>query len=211
MNKDLLELLKDNFIYIVAVFVLAFAGIYFVANKAITPFKTNNEVLKTKKETYENLQRELAILKEQQEKMAQEEKDAEENKKKEQELISKEDDKPFFKTFIKSVDSFSSNAPLFEDIIKILKANRLKLISIENKTTGFDDPIVQNAGATYNTCMVDMQILGTYSNFQKFLSYLYEYPYLIKIASINVIPYDKEKTTLIIKLSLVLYSETVSE
>ena len=100
---------------------------------------------------------------------------------------------------------------MFEDIIRLLKANGLKLIGVENKSTGIEDSIVQNAGAMYNTCQINMQILGTYNHFQKFLTHLYDYPYLINISSMDVIPFDKDKKTLIINLSVILYSETSTE
>lgn len=209
MDKNtIIELLKQNGIYLLALILLVFYGVNYTINTPVAKFKTNQESFKTKKENVDNLQRELDTYKEQLEKK-QKEKDSAKKEKEEQE--KNRTVKPIFKTKIQSSDSFSSNTPLFEDIIKILKTNKLKLIAIENKTTGFDDPIVQNSGGTYNTCMVDMQILGTYPNFQKFLTYLYNYPYLIKIASINIVPYDVEKTKLIIRLSIILYSETVSE
>ncbi|MBO5947545.1 hypothetical protein J6Q66_01770 [bacterium] len=209
MDKNtIIELLKQNGIYLLALILLVFYGVNYTINTPVAKFKANQESFKTKKENVDNLQRELDTYKEQIEKK-QKEKDSAKKEKEEQE--KNRTVKPIFKTKIQSTDSFSSNTPLFEDIIKILKTNKLKLIAIENKTTGFDDPIVQNSGGTYNTCMVDMQILGTYPNFQKFLTYLYNYPYLIKIASINIVPYDVEKTKLIIRLSIILYSETVSE
>ena len=77
--------------------------------------------------------------------------------------------------------------------------------------SGFEDEIAQNAGAQYNSCMIDMQILGSYAHFQKFLSYLYDYPYLINIASIEIIPFDKDKNTLIINMSIILYSQFSDE
>lgn len=209
MDKNtIIELLKQNGIYLLALILLVFYGVNYTINTPVAKFKANQESFKTKKENVDNLQRELDTYKEQIEKK-QKEKDSAKKEKEEQE--KNRTVKPIFKTKIQSTDSFSSNTPLFEDIIKILKTNKLKLIAIENKTTGFDDPIVQNSGGTYNTCMVDMQILGTYPNFQKFLTYLYNYPYLIKIASINIVPYDVEKTKLIIRLSIILYSETISE
>lgn len=209
MDKNtIIDLLKQNGIYLIFIVFLIGAGINYIITTPIANFQTNQENLKTKKENVSNLQRELDTYKEQIEKK---QKAQDKAKKDKEEQEKNKVVKPIFKTKIKSTDSFSSNTPLFEDIIKIIKSNRLKLIAIENKTTGFDDPIVQNSGGTYNTCMVDMQILGTYPNFQKFLTYLYNYPYLIKISSINVIPYDVEKTKLIIKLSIVLYSETVNE
>lgn len=205
MDKNIVELLKQNGIYLIFIVFLLGAGINYIIATPLAAFKVNQETYATKKANVENLQREFETYKEQVEK-SNEAKEAAKKEKEEQEKNRVV--KPIFKTRIQSSDPFSSNTPLFEDIIKIIKANKLKLIAVENKTTGFDDPIVLNSGGTYNTCMVDMQMLGTYTNFQKFLTYLYNYPYLIKIASLNVIPYDIEKTKLIMKLSIVLYSET---
>lgn len=205
MDKNIVELLKQNGIYLIFIVFLLGAGINYIIATPLAAFKVNQETYATKKANVENLQREFETYKEQVEK-SNEAKEAAKKEKEEQEKNRVV--KPIFKTRIQSSDPFSSNTPLFEDIIKIIKANKLKLIAVENKTTGFDDPIVLNSGGTYNTCMVNMQMLGTYTNFQKFLTYLYNYPYLIKIASLNVIPYDIEKTKLIMQLSIVLYSET---
>lgn len=208
MDKNIVELLKQNGIYLIFIVFLLGAGINYIITTPLAAFKENQETYATKKANVENLQREFETYKEQVEKNN-EAKEAAKKEKEEQEKNRVV--KPIFKTRIQSSDPFSSNTPLFEDIIKIIKANKLKLIAVENKTTGFDDPIVLNSGGTYNTCMVDMQMLGTYTNFQKFLTYLYNYPYLIKIASLNVVPYDIEKTKLIMKLSIVLYSETSND
>lgn len=208
MDKNIVELLKQNGIYLIFIVFLLGAGINYIITTPLAAFKENQETYATKKANVENLQREFETYKEQVEKNN-EAKEAAKKEKEEQEKNRVV--KPIFKTRIQSADPFSSNTPLFEDIIKIIKANKLKLIAVENKTTGFDDPIVLNSGGTYNTCMVDMQMLGTYTNFQKFLTYLYNYPYLIKIASLNVVPYDIEKTKLIMKLSIVLYSETSND
>ena len=209
MDKNtIIELLKQYGLYLLLLVLLLGYGIHYTVNTPLVKYKTNKENLKQQQEMVSNLQRELDTYKEQ---LAKKQEEKDKSKKEQEELEKNRTVKPIFKTKIQSSDSFSSNTPLFEDIIKILKSNKLKLIAIENKTAGFDDPIVQNGGGTYNTCMVDMQILGTYPNFQKFLTYLYDYPYLIKIASINVVPYDVEKTKLIIRLSIILYSETVSE
>ncbi len=207
MNKNIQKLLQDNFIYILFVIVVIAGGIYLL----ITPFNNvinNNKALQTEQESLENLKREVDIAaKALEQKKKQEAEDEKLQKDKEKMNI----EKPIFKTTISGSDSFSANAPLFEDIIKILKSSKLKLVSIENKVSGFEDPITQNSNSKYNTCLIDMQMLGSYARFQKFLTYLYDYPYLINIKSIEIVPFDKDKNTLIINMSIILYSEFSSE
>lgn len=207
MDKNIQKLIQDSLIYIIFIIVVIVGGIYFLTPH-VNNVINNSKALKNEEEALENLQREVEIMtKELENKKKQE---AEEEKaQKENAKISVE--KPIFKTSISGGDSFSANAPLFEDIIKLLKSSRLKLVSIENKVSGFEDPIAQNNTANYNVCLIDMQMLGTYAHFQKFLTYLYDYPYLINIASVDVIPFDNDKNTLIINMSVILYSEYSSE
>jgi len=200
-NKKLLKLITDNIVYFLLIIVIFVGGIYLLVPK-VKSVISNRQVLKEKEENMTNLQRELDALKETIQKKKQQENEEEKQQKEKKNL-----EKPFFKTHISGSDSFSTNAPLFEDIIKILKANKLKLVSVENKVSGFDDEITQNNGSQVSSCLINMQLLGSYGHFQKFLTYLYDYPYFIKIDSIETIPFDKDKSTLIINLSLILYSE----
>ena len=201
MDKKLEKFLRANLVYVMLIFVVFFVGIYMMINP-VKDLASNIKSCYTKEKDVKNIQSELDSLKE-----TINQKNAELERQRKEQALKAKNDKPIFKATVQSGDSFSTNTPLFEDIIKILKANKLRLISIENKTAGFDDPIVQGGGATYNTCMVSMEILGTYSQFQRFLKYLFDYPYLININAINAIPFDKDKNQLIINLSIILYSE----
>ena len=205
-KKNIQKLIQDSILCIIFLILSIGGGIYMLIPHVKTVIQ-NNQTVKTKQEELTNLQRKV----EEETKVLEEKKKLAEKKDKDEEQAKSAMDKPFFKTTIAGSDSFSANTALFEDIIKIIKANRLKLVSIENKMSGFEDPIAQNSGAQYNACMIDMQMLGTYSRFQKFLTYLYDYPYLINIASVEVIPFDKDKNTLIINMSVILYSELISE
>ena len=208
MNKNILNLLKDNILYLIFVFAVLIGGSLFLYKKYVKNIITNTGSLRTKQEALANSQRELDALKETIEKKKQQE---EQNKKSQAENAKSNIDKPIFKTDISGGDSFSSNTPLFEDVIKIIKANKLKLVSIENKVSGFDDPLSGGGTSPYNTCLINMQLLGTYAHLQKFLSYMYDYPYLVNIDSLEVIPFDKDKNMLIINLALIFYSEYSAE
>ena len=208
MNQNKFDLLKNHLLHILFLVFLLIGALYFVYTYGAKQLVENKATLATEETNFNNIQKDYEALKEENDKKRRQQEEEErvrlENEKNQVE-------KPIFKTAVVAGDSFSTNAPLFEDIIRLLKANGLKLISVENKSSGVDDPIVQYSGSKFNSCQINMQILGSYNHFQKFLTHLYDYPYLIHITSLEVIPFDKDKKTLIFKLSLILYSETSTE
>ena len=52
-----------------------------------------------------------------------------------------------------------------------------------------------------------MKIIGSYTDFENFLTDLYKYPYLVSISSYDIVPYYKDKNVLLIKLGVKVYMQ----
>ncbi len=96
---------------------------------------------------------------------------------------------------------------LYNDVIEMVKANSIKIKSIDYKYNPAGDLFVDQ-GTTYFVCDVNMEIVSNYVNLGKLIQDLYQYPYYIKINKIEVIPYPKDKKILLSTISLRLYAHT---
>lgn len=95
---------------------------------------------------------------------------------------------------------------LFEGILNKSKELDIKTQSVDYE---FITPakessrnLVQNK---FSVCNLTMNIITDYVTFEQFLQDIYSYNYLIKINSIEIIPYEKDKRMLLITLGLKLY------
>ncbi len=97
---------------------------------------------------------------------------------------------------------------LYNDVIEMVHSNTVKIKSISYKYNPETDAFVKFGKDVYFVCDVDMELVSNYVNLGKLIQDLYQYPYYIKINSLEVKPYEKDKKILISKLSLRLYAHT---
>ena len=93
------------------------------------------------------------------------------------------------------------------DIINIVKYNNAKIYSINNSYNPPSDEFYTKSGGKYNACQTDFEIVTDYNSLANILDDILKYPYLININSFKIIPYQKDKSILLAKLQLILYSE----
>lgn len=98
-------------------------------------------------------------------------------------------------------------APMFENIITIIKQNGIRMKSISYINTVDDDNLIKNGGGIYNGCKVDFELVGYYEQFANFLNELDIYPYFISVNKFDITPYQYDKRILIGKVSIVFYSK----
>ena len=96
---------------------------------------------------------------------------------------------------------------LYNDVIDIVHSNTIKIKSIDYQYNPEGDIFVLQ-GSTYFVCDVNMEIVSNYVALGKLIQDLYQYPYYVRINSVDVMPYPKDKKILLTKLSLRLYSHT---
>ena len=99
---------------------------------------------------------------------------------------------------------------LYNDVIEMVRANSIKIKSIDYQYNPQGDIFAQQ-GTAYFICDVDMAIVSNYVNLGKLIQDLYQYPYYIKINKVEVTPYPKDKKILLSTISLRLYAHTTPE
>ena len=97
---------------------------------------------------------------------------------------------------------------LYSDVIEMVRANTIKIKSIDYQYNPISDVFVKQKGSLYFVCDVNMEIVSNYVNLGKLIQDIYQYPYYIKINNIEVVPYAQDKKILLSKISLRLYAHT---
>lgn len=97
---------------------------------------------------------------------------------------------------------------LYNDTIDMIKNNSVKIKSISYENNPADDAFVKSGKSDYFVFDVNMELVSNYTNLGKLVEEIYQYPYYIRINHIDIEPYAKDKTLLITKMGLRLYSRT---
>lgn len=100
---------------------------------------------------------------------------------------------------------------LYSDLIEMVRANTIKIKSIDYKYNPAGDNFVNQKGSMYFVCDVNMEVISNYVNLGKLIQDIYQYPYYIRINRIDVIPYEKDKKILLTNISIRLYAHTTPE
>ena len=100
---------------------------------------------------------------------------------------------------------------LYNDVIEMVHANSVKIKSIDYASYPESDEFVRFGKDIYFVCDVNMEIVSNYINLGKLIQDIYQYPYYIRINSLSVKPYEKDKKILLSNLSLRLYAHTAPE
>lgn len=119
------------------------------------------------------------------------------------------DVKEMYKPIEAGLDAESIVASQFNDILKLLRANSIKTKSVQYNYNPPEDLFVKGAGDKLSVCKLDMQMVATYKNFENFLKDLHKHKHFLDIAKIEILPYEKNKTILIINLQLKLYAQKI--
>ena len=97
---------------------------------------------------------------------------------------------------------------LYNDVLDMLHSNSVKIKAIDYNYNPAGDMFVEHGKGQYFVCDINLELVSNYTNIGKLIQEIYQYPYYIKITSVEVTPYKKDKTILLTKLSLRLYSST---
>ena len=119
------------------------------------------------------------------------------------------DVKEMYKPIEAGLDAESIVASQFNDILKLLRSNSIKTKSVQYNYNPADDLFVKGAGDKLSVCKLDMQLVANYKNLENFLRDLHKHKHFLNISKIEILPYEKNKTILIINLQLKLYAQKV--
>lgn len=115
--------------------------------------------------------------------------------------------KSVFKPLESGTDPETIIAAEFNEILASITANTIKTRSVKYTYDPQDDNFVKGNSSKYTVCKLDMEMIATYTNFKNFMKELYKHEHYLDIAKVEIVPYQKNKTILLINLQLKLYAE----
>ena len=190
------KFLKDNILYIAIVVLVLFGGIYLVFNAGSQAYENFREA-SDKKEELATKQQRLDQIRQQ--------KQASENSKKKQ----PESSKIIYEVLGQQFSPEASFGIMFENILANMSNSGLRIRSIDYNYSPADDKILQTNTPGYNACELSFLTVGSYTQLQTFLKNIAKENYLTGINEIYLEPYDKDKTILIARLKIRLYTKTI--
>lgn len=121
--------------------------------------------------------------------------------------VSKDQMKAFFRPIEQGMDTEAVIANEFSEILTIIRGNGIKTRSIKYEYDPQDDNFVKNVPDKYNVAKLDIEMIGTYRDFERFLKELYKHEHFIDISSMEIVPYQKDKKILLIAFQMKLYAQ----
>lgn len=118
-------------------------------------------------------------------------------------------DKDFFRPLEAGSDSESILASEFNEILQLMTSNAIKTRAVKYTYDPADDNFIKGANGKFSVCQLDMQMIASYANFKNFMKDLYKHEHYLDIANVEIVPYKKNKSILLINLKLKLYAEKV--
>ena len=100
---------------------------------------------------------------------------------------------------------------LYNDLIEMVHVNSIKIKSMEYMYNPENDAFVKFSKDAYFVCEVNMELVSNYTNLGKFIQNLVQYPYYLRIMSLEVKPYVKDKKILVSNVCVRLYAKTSPE
>lgn len=190
------KLIKENVVYILLITAVIFGGIYAVYHYGLSAFQSHSEIVakrteaQTKKEKMEELERQKA-----------------------QDLLPLKNKADSGKLIYQvSASQFTPEASfgiMFENILGNIANSGVRIRSIDYNYQPTDDKILTANIQGYNACELSFTAVGSYIELQNFFKNLAKEKYLASIYEVYIEPYDNDKTILIAKFKIRLYTKTV--
>ena len=192
------EKLKQFIFPIVLLLITLFGTVYFLP-KSISTVKESIQESKNTATLKKGIEEKQHRLKE-----------LEEQKKREAELEKKKAagiGKPFYRPIMSGLDTEAVIAGEFQEILQIIRANRIKVRSINYDYDPSDDEFIKGAPGKYNVASLNMEMIGDYTSYGNFLKEMYKHEHFLNIQSLQIVPYRKNKRILLINFKLKLYAQ----
>ena len=98
---------------------------------------------------------------------------------------------------------------MFENVLANITNSGIKIRSIDYNYQPVDDKVLLTNMDGYNACELSFVTVGNYTQLQNFFKNITKEKYLTNIYEIYIEPYDKDKTILIAKFKIRLYTKTI--
>ena len=195
--KIILNIVKENVLYVFLVLVVIFLFVSYVIPQC-TKAIDNVKKLGTVRTQYEDVKQQYDALK-----LKQQQQNSQKKVVKDGKVVFDAPDMQF------SPDA--SFAPLFELILTLAQQSGIRIRSIDYNYAPADDMIYSAKISGYNTCQLDMVMVGSYSEIQNFFKSVLKEQYLTNLGEVELMPWEKDKKILIAKVKLGLYTRTIPE
>lgn len=190
--------IKDNLIYFLIPVVIFGVGAFFSWQKA-TVMLNNRTVLeekKVEKTTKEAKFSQLKAAKERQENQVEVKK-------------TTKSGKVIYEVLGQQFSAEASFGIMFENVLSNITGNGVRIRSIDYNYNPQNDKVMQTNAPGYNACELSFTTVASYSQLQNFFKSIAKENYLTNIYEVYIEPYDKDKTILIAKFKVRLYTKTV--
>ena len=165
--KIILNIVKENVLYVFLVLVVIFLFVSYVIPQC-TKAIDNVKKLGTVKTQYEDVKQQYDALK-----LKQQQQNSQKKVVKDGKVVFDAPDMQF------SPDA--SFAPLFELILTLAQQSGIRIRSIDYNYAPADDMIYSAKISGYNTCQLDMVMVGSYSEIQNFFKSVLKEQYLTNL------------------------------
>jgi len=190
------KFLKDNIIFILIVVIIFGAGVYFTYENVMHMIEASSD-LSSKQEELQAQQQKLEMIK------------AQKASAKKREERKTENLKVIYEVLGQQFSPEASFGIMFESVLANITNSGLKVRSIDYNYSPADDKILQTNAPNYNACELSFVTVGTYSQLQDFFKNIAKETYLTGINEIYLEPYYKDKSILIARFKVRLYTKTV--
>lgn len=192
------RLIKENLVYILGAVILIGACFYGVYTNATKLISTHSE-LQQKKSELENIQQEYETKKA----ARQRELQAKKTEKKAQ------SGKVIYEISGQQFTPEASFGMMFDSLLQNITSNGVRIRSIDYNYQPQDDKILLANAPGYNACELTFITVSNYSQLQNFFKSIAKESYLSNVYEVYIEPYDRNKTILISKFKVRLYTKTI--
>lgn len=195
-KNDVMTVLKTPIMLLVLVIIL----VGYLAATQLVPkiqeFVSNHSTYQTQIQSLADKKRTLDELKAK----------AEQNSNKGPEIAAS--GKALFRPLESGMDTETIIASEFNEVLSLMTSNMIKTRSVKY-TEPEDDNFIKADKNKYAVSKLDMEMIASYTNFKNFMKDLYKHDHYLDIAKVEIVPYQKNKSILLINLQLKLYAEKV--
>jgi len=115
--------------------------------------------------------------------------------------------KAFFRPVNFGSDTEAVISEEFNEILQLMRENKIKTRSIKYDPDPQDDNFVKNVPDKYYVCKISMEMVANYSQFENFIRDLFKHEHFLEISTVEITPYPKNKRILLISLQIKLYAQ----
>ena len=190
------KFIKDNILYLLLIIIVFMGGAYLVFKSAVKTLgsmdkvNTQKQVLLTKQEQLEQIKR----------------------RKEESQNVKKQEPKSAKIIYEVLGQQFSPEASfgiMFENVISNMTNNGLRIRKIAYNYSPADDKILSTNSPGYNACELYFVTVGNYTQLQNFFKSIAKENYLTSINEVYIEPYERDKSILVARFKVRLYTKTI--